>query len=279
VEIESVQEDDRSTSRDGKHDAGSRGAARRSIHVSDGDRAIAVVVPPTVSGEEAVSALGLSAPRGLIVLNGGTADLSPELQTNLRRTLASGLAPAAIEEGLTVVTGGTDAGIFALFGEALAGERTAPCVGVVPAGRVTWAGREWPGGRPPTGEKPVPLEPHHSHFLLVEGDEWGVETDAMLALSAALSAQAPSLAVLAGGGTGARREVVAHLRAKREVIVLGGTGRFAERLAAAIAGAGETSPETKEMVASGLLTILDEGSPPSALADLLRSRLAGRGTP
>ncbi len=257
---ESVRQGDRPTS--------------RSIVLPGDGHAIAVLAPPTVSGEDAAAALGLSRPRGLIVLNGGTADLAPDLQAALRRILGEGLARVAIEEGLTVVTGGTEAGVFALFGEALDDDRTAPCIGVAPAGLVTWPGRERPSGSPAGDEEPVPLEPHHSHFLLVEGDEWGDETDAMLALTEALSGGCPSLAVLAGGGAGARREVLAHLRAGREVIVLDGTGRFAERLAEAVAGRGEPTQETAEMVASGLITVVDAAEPPSKLADLVRSRLS-----
>jgi hypothetical protein len=276
VERESVRQDDRPTSRAPDDSVGSGTLAKRSIDLPGGRTAIAVFAPHMVSGEEAAAALELPRPRGLIVINGGTADLSPDLDAALRRTLGEGLARVAIEEGLTVVTGGTDAGVFALFGEALDDELSAPCVGVVPDGRVIWPGGEGPG-RMPSDEEPVQLEPHHSHFLLVEGDEWGVETDAMLALSEALSGGCPSLAVLAGGGAGARREVLAHLRAGREVIVIGGTGRFAERLAEATVGRGETAEETAEMVASGLITVVDAAEPPSTLANLVRDRLVPGG--
>jgi hypothetical protein len=231
-----------------------------------------------VSGEEAAAALGLARPRGVVVLNGGTADLTPGLSDPLRRTLGDGLARVAIEEELTVITGGTDAGIFALFGQALDDKQSAPCVGVAPVGLVTWPGGEWATDRTPSDDEAVPLEPHHSHFLLIEGEEWGAETDAMLALSGTLGAEAPSLAVLAGGGAGARREVLAHLRAGREVIVLDGTGRLAEQLVRAIAGRGSPGAETAEMVASGLITVVDEGQPPSTLADLVRSRVTSQST-
>lgn len=249
-----------------------------SIALPGGGTATAALAPPTVSGEEAAEALRLPRPRGVIVLNGGTADLAPDLARDLRRTLGEGLAGIAIEDELTVVTGGTDAGIFAIFGQGVDGHLKAPCVGVVPSGLVTWPGREWPAERTPPGGELTPLEPHHSHFLLVEGAEWGAETDAMLALSEALSAAAPSLAVLAGGGAGARREVLAHLRAGREVIVLGGTGRFAERLEVASAGTGAMEEETAEMVASGLITVVDAAQPPSVLTDLVRDRLRSEGT-
>jgi hypothetical protein len=126
-------------------------------------------------------------------------------------------------------------------------------------------------------EERVPLEPHHSHFLLVEGDEWGIETDAMLALCEALSAGVPSLVVLAGGGAGARREVLAQLHAGREVVVIAGTGRFADTLAGASAGTAPMGEETAEMLRDGRVTVLDVGLDPSILADLLRSRLVEDG--
>jgi hypothetical protein len=251
-------------------------APRRTIPLGGGRAAIAAFAPPTVSGTDAAQALGLSPSRALIVLNGGTAELSPDLSASLRRVLGGGLARVSIEEELMVVTGGTDAGIFAILGQALGDERTAPCVGVVPAGRVVWE-RGDPRAEGSSEEERVPLEPHHSHFLLVEGDEWGIETDAMLALCEALSAGVPSLVVLAGGGAGARREVLAQLHAGREVVVIAGTGRFADTLAGASAGTAPMGEETAEMLRDGRVTVLDVGLDPSILADLLRSRLVEDG--
>lgn len=241
----------------------------RTIELAGGRRAVAVLVPATASGNEAVAALGLPRPRGVIVLNGGTADLPAELTAMLQHSLRA-LADVAVEERLTVVTGGTDAGVFALFGQALGDAATAPCIGVVPDSRVAWPGRE-PATRAAQAEPPVPLEPHHTHFLLVEGAEWGVETDAMLALTGALSKGSASLAVLAGGGEGARREVLGHVRAERKVIVLAESGRLADELTGALAGRGGGDAE---LAATGLVTVLEADEPPSALTELVRTSLA-----
>jgi hypothetical protein len=65
---------------------------------------------------------------------------------------------------VTVLDGGTDAGIFAVLGAGLAERPGRGCsVGVVPEELVTWPGRRWPP------RDTVALEPHHSHFVLVEG--------------------------------------------------------------------------------------------------------------
>lgn len=247
--------------------------AAHSIILAGGRSAIAVAAPADVSGEEAAAALALPRPHGAIVLNGGTTELPTDLAVTLRDTLGNGIARVAVEDRLTVVTGGTDAGIFSLFGQALGDERTAPCIGVVPAGRVIWPERAARADRGPEDEELVPLEPHHSHFLLVATDEWGAETEAMLSLADALSADCGSLAVLAGGGAGSRREILGHVRAGRPVIVLAGTGRFADELAGVIGGGSPSDPETAEIASADLITVVDSAEPSSTLAQLVRARV------
>jgi hypothetical protein len=168
---------------------------------------IVAEVRPDVRGDELIAALELPAPRATVVLNGTTAECDPGLTGVL-----AALAGAVIREHLTVLTGGTDAGIFHLFGAAMR-EPTAPLVGVAPRDR---AG--------------VPLEPHHTHAVLVEGDDWGVETPALLALADALGRLAPSVAVICGGGSVTRLEVQGHLRAGRPLIAVAGSGGAAGEL-------------------------------------------------
>ena len=169
---------------------------------------IVVEVRPHIGGDDLVSGLELPAPRATVVLNGSTGECDPGLAGVL-----GDLAAAVIRERLTVVTGGTDAGIFALFGAAMA-EPTAPLVGVAPRNR-----------------EGVPLEPHHTHVVLVEGDDWGDETPALLALADALGRLAPSVAVICGGGAITRHEAEGHLRAGRPVIAVAGSGGVADELA------------------------------------------------
>jgi hypothetical protein len=254
---------------------GSRGLARHTIVFPGGGSALAVVAPTDVSGADAVAALQLEPPRALIVLVGSTNKLPPNVTTVLRSNIGEGLARVASDERLTVVTGGTDAGIFAIFGRALAGQATAPCVGVAPVGAVTWPGRSErePVVSPRNGV--VQLEPHHTHFLLVEGAEWGTETEALIALAATLAAECPSVAILAGGGKGARQEVLEQIRRGRQVLVLAGTGRLADELARATTNwdADAIEPRTAEAAASGLVTALDSAEAPASLAEHVRQRL------
>ena len=171
---------------------------------------------------------GAAGPRALVILNGGTARLAHALQARLAAALADGLARVVAEEHLTVITGGTDAGVFHLFGAGLARwGRTAPCIGVAVAELVSYPGH--PGGE-------ASLEPNHSHFVLTAGRQWGDETATMYALAAALARDCPSLAVFAGGGEIALREMQANVAQGRTMLLLAGSGRNTDAVLAAAAG-------------------------------------------
>jgi hypothetical protein len=244
---------------------------RLEIRLGDGRRARAVQVPRAAPAAEVVAALGLPPTRGLVVLNGGTAELAPVPAGVLRRVIGDELARVAAEQRLTLLTGGTDAGLFAVLGEGLAAAgHTAPCIGVVPSDRVTWPGR--PSNDPERADdERVPLEPHHSHFVLVEGASWGDETETLCGLAAELSREAPSVAVLASGGAGARTEVACHVRQGREVVVVAGSGRLADDLADALDGNRQADPAIAGLLAGRLTSFgLAEGG---GLDDLILQRL------
>jgi hypothetical protein len=219
----------------------------------------------TTPGSRIVQQLDLPPVRGVVVLNGGTIELDGEREARLRALLGDGLAAVVKEDGLTVVTGGTDAGVFALFGAALGDGSSVSAVGVAPLERVRWPGRDT------AGDDAVPLEPHHSHVVLVDGREWGDETGTMMRLVGALAAGVPSLAVLAGGGAIARRELLAHVRAGRRVVVLAGSGRLADDVAAVVTGSSSHDPELREAAASGRITVFDTTRRPEELRALVRA--------
>jgi hypothetical protein len=239
----------------------------RSITFPDGATAKVVEARADVDGDELVAALGLPRPRGTVVLNGSAAELDDDLVARLAAVVGGdGLAGMAVRQGLTAVTGGTDAGIFSILGRAMTA-RTAPLVGVAPGPLVTWPGRDARG---------VPLEPHHSHFVLVDGQKWGDETEVLLGLARALGAQAPSVAVICGGGPVTRKEVLGHVRDGRPVVVLGGSGRLADELADAAAGHGEGALQgTAEIAGSGTLTVCPLSDGAGALVDAVLAALAG----
>jgi hypothetical protein len=243
---------------------GSRIQADTGVTAPDEDQ-IARVARDAPAGE-IVRALQLQPAQGLVVLNGSTTDDEPD--ERLRALLTDGLARLAADDGLTVVTGGTDAGVFALFGSGLGDQSPVACIGVAPLGRVTWPGRTDPP------DDAVALEPHHSHFVLVDGDAWGDETGTMLRLAAALAGDGASVAVLAGGGEGAKRELLGHVRAGRDVVVLSGTGRVADDVAVAVAAGGSRDPQLNEVAAGGHAVVFDVAGGPDAFREVIRKRLS-----
>ena len=107
---------------------------------------------------------------------------------------------------------------MAMMGEALAqGGRRSQLLGIAPAGKVTY-----PGGPTyaNTGDG-TPLEPNHSHFVLVESDEWGGETGTMFKLAAALNV--PVATMLINGGQIAGGEASQSVRNGWQLLVIDGS--------------------------------------------------------
>ena len=89
----------------------------------------------------------------------------------------------------------------------------------------------------------------------------------------AISGGEPSVTVLVDGGETAWEDVAESVRARRPVIVVDGSGRVADTLAAALAGK-EAERKALELAKSGLLQAigLKEGS--AALVNLMRRTLS-----
>lgn len=193
---------------------------------------------------ETLNSLGLIGPRPVLVLIGGAASLAPAVADRLR-VLFERLAPWLDALGVTLIDGGTAFGVMAAMGAAR--QRTAagfPLVGVAARGTVDLTTLPAParvGILPDTrpgrsdadiaGSRPAPLDPHHSHFLLVPGARWGDESAWIAAVAATLAAGRPALVLVAGGGQITRRDVAVALDAGQRLLVLAGSGGTADRLA------------------------------------------------
>lgn len=239
--------------------------AGRNIVTAGGGMAVVVETPPTDDGDGLLRSLGVPRARGSLIVNGST-ERDDSSGSSMAEVMA-GVASVAVADGLTVVTGATDAGIFSMLGAEMSGA-TAPLIGVAPRDLVTWIDHD-PGG--PDQEQ---LESHHSHFVLVEGSRWGDETGTMLALADALGRWGPSAAVLCGGGEGARVEVLGHVRAGRPIVVLAGSGRLADGLAAALDGTVSADHSISEAVEKGHLLVCPVTAGADVLAATLRRLMA-----
>lgn len=232
----------------------------------------AVVVPPDLAADDLLGRLSLGPGAAVVGVTGSTA-AGTEDDPSMADAVAAGLGSAVLDGAWHVVTGATDAGIFSLLGRAAAaaGAVPAPWIGVAPLDLVTWPGRA-PG---PADVEREPLEPHHSHVVLVEGGAWGDETPTQVALVSGLARGGAGLVVLAGGGAVARREVVGHARAGTSLLVLAGTGRLADELAAVVAGGPTDDGELALLAASGRVTVCDVAAGARAVTAAVTAAMGG----
>jgi SLOG in TRPM, prokaryote len=191
------------------------------------------VIFETASGPEDVArvlvSLALSGPRPVLTLVGGAGRLDDATSELLAALFADVLAPAVAKHGAAAVDGGTGSGVIRLFGRARAGLPEFPLIGVAAGGTV-----EFPGNTP-TVDDFERLDHNHTHFVMVPGGEWGAESPYLPMVAAAVAAGGPTVTVLVNGGDIALDDGVNSIERGIPVLVLSGTGRAADQIAAAVA--------------------------------------------
>jgi len=242
---------------------------KNTITFENGNRAVVVTEPGDATAKAIIDALGIASPRAVILLFGGAAGLDDSRKAHLATLFADGVAPAAAESGALIVDGGTQSGVMEIMGEAVARHHgTCQLLGIAPKGKI--AHPEISGGFAVSDG--TPLEPNHSHFVLVESNEWGGETEKMLELARAFNA--PIVAILVNGGAIAADEALQSVRNGWQLLVLEGSGRFADQLSAALRdGQVAKSVEVSEIVRSGRVALFHVDDPAEKLRDELRRML------
>jgi hypothetical protein len=208
----------------------------------------------------AVEALGLR-PRPTLVLVGGAAGVSGDDSDALRSLFVETIAPLVGELDAQVVDGATDAGVMRLLGRARHElGLDFPLIGVAARENVAMP------GAPAQGDA-APLEPNHSHFLLVAGDGWGRESPWIARLAGELADGGRSVTLLVQGGEISWSDVAESIARGRPVVALAGSGGAANALT------GGMDLRAEPLASSGLLVAADDGS----LGPLLRRLLGGNG--
>jgi hypothetical protein len=230
--------------------------------------AIQVNYPAEVAS--ALSRIGLSNSRPCLVLVGGASGIGEASMQQLRMLFVKLLVPLAESMGALVVDGGTDAGIMQLMGQARAeAAATFPLVGVAAIGTVILPNLNL---STPSGDA-APLEANHSHFVLVPGRQWGDESPWIARVADALSQQATSVTLLINGGKIAWIDVTNSVRSHRPVVVLAGSGRTADTLAAMVRGKNPSDEQASVLTRSGFLFISDLEAGLDQVRDLIQSFL------
>ncbi|GAC1306258.1 MAG: hypothetical protein NVSMB27_44710 [Ktedonobacteraceae bacterium] len=233
----------------------------------NGHNAQAIRVYQLAELSSALRELGIHYPRPTIVLVGGASGVSGDELTHLHQFFVKVLAPLAESSGAAIIDGGTDAGVMRLMGQTRAEIKAIfPLIGVAATGTIALS--------PDVLARPHNelLEPHHSHFMLVPGSQWGDESPWIAHVAHVLAGQKPSMTVLVNGGEIAWDDIAESVEATRPVIVIEGSGRTADTLASAMRGE-QVSGRAQKLIASGLLHRIDPADGIESLTRTLKNYL------
>ncbi len=233
------------------------GATARAVQVSQGDNL-----------SKLLGSLGLELNHPVLVIVGGASKLAEKEFDRVRQLFGHVLAPLAQKWGATVVDGGTDVGVMRLMGQArLQVGGTFPLVGVIPVELAILPDQanSFPDA--------APLEPNHTHFVLIPGSNWGDESAWIADVASALTDVSDSLTVLINGGEIAWQDASESVQADRSLVVVAGSGRTADILAAALNGR-LTDDRAKPIVSSGLVQAIDLEAEAAQLARIIEEIFA-----
>ena len=217
----------------------------------NGKTALATQVEQPEELPYALETIGLCGSRPVLVVVGGASNISEADFLRIQRLFVEVLAPIAETLGAYVVDGGTDAGIMRMMGTArtqIGAKFT--LVGVTPEGKVALPNHS------ETATDLTPLEPNHTHFVLVPGKNWGDESPWISCVATMLANDAPSMTVLLNGGEITFKDAFSSVNSGRVVLVIAGSGRTADILVDALCGKA-TDERAKKLAKSGTLQYID----------------------
>ena len=74
------------------------------------------------------------------------------------------------------------------------------------------------------------LDPNHTHFILIPGDDWGAESAWIAKIATHIAEGEKSITVLINGGEISQHDVQYSLNEDRHVFIMRGTGRLADEI-------------------------------------------------
>ena len=247
----------------------------KEIKFPNDNRARLVTATANTNPADIVAALGISPPKAVIVLSGGAHELADSLKPYLLPLFSQGIARTALDVQALIIDGGTLSGVMEMMGQGVAAwGRQTSLLGVAPAGLVTYPGDD---RRKTLFKDGVPLDPNHSHFVLVESDEWGGEIKMMQDLAAIFAQAAPVVMILVNGGNIAKQDVLWSTRHGWPVVVIQNSGRLADEIATLWEKkpAVITDPALAEIIAAGDIHLYPYDSTVAGLRQLLTRLLGG----
>jgi hypothetical protein len=168
--------------------------------------------------KKAIEELQIPHPNPVIVLVGGAGGIGWLDRFPMRKAIGI-IARLAEETRSVVVDGGTQAGIMKEIGRQRKRNRFSfPLIGVVFDSLLT---KEEPQSI---------LDPHHTHFFFIPGDDWGDESAWISKIATHIASDKKSITVLVNGGAISRTDVGYSILEDRLTFVMRGTGRMADEI-------------------------------------------------
>jgi hypothetical protein len=168
--------------------------------------------------EEALTELQIPHPKTVIVLVGGAGGIGFWDKFSMRKAIRI-ITELAEKTRSVVVDGGTQAGIMKEIGKQHKQNKFSfPLVGVVFDSLLM---KEEPDSI---------LDPNHTHFFLIPGEDWGDESAWISKIATAIASDQKSVTILVNGGNISRTDVQYSLLENRTAVVMRGTGRMANEI-------------------------------------------------
>jgi hypothetical protein len=194
--------------------------------------------------QQALIDLQIPHPKPVIVLVGGASGIG-WLDTFPMRKAIRIVAQLAEETESVVVDGGTQAGVMQEMGRQRKQNKFSfPLIGVVFDSLLM---QEEPGSI---------LDPNHTHFFLIPGEDWGDESAWISKIGTAIAGDQKSITILVNGGNISKTDVEYSLLENRPTFVMRGTGRMAD-----------------EITLTGKVFPVDVSQKPNEILDYLKLRL------
>jgi hypothetical protein len=190
----------------------------RQISLKHGVNARAVNISEDKEIQAALIQLEIPHPKPVIVLVGGAGGIGWLDRFPMRKAIGI-IARLAEETQSVVVDGGTQAGIMTEIGRQRKRNKFSfPLIGVVFDSLLM---KEEP--------KSI-LDPNHTHFFLIPGDDWGDESAWISKIATHVAGDKKSITVLVNGGPISRTDVGYSILEDRPAFVMRGTGRMADQI-------------------------------------------------
>lgn len=228
------------------------------------NQAVLWEVDVAIKPNEALVGIGIPAYNASIAMHSGASGMTDQYLQKMQTLFDNGLARFAQDENVMILDGATAAGAMITIGQSRAKLNAKfPLVGVTVSEHIAY-----PGG-PSASDERFPLEANHSHFLIVKAKEFGAESD--LLINSVGVWNEPSIALIVNGGQIVKQEAENHAQRGTPLLVLKGSGRFADELA----GSGIHSDLRANYPADATIEIFDvEQQTPEDFYEVLKWLLA-----